>query len=114
MFSLSIVDINTLAWIMVAVVNLLTAYLAWQASRAAKVTNASMLQVVHATDGMKDALVAATAKASFSAGAEHAQAITEGKADVLAQGIKDVAAAAARPLAAAAAAAPAGGTGTIS
>ena len=40
MFSLSIVDINTLAWIMVAVVNLLTAYLAWQASRAAKVTNA--------------------------------------------------------------------------
>ena len=53
MFSLSIVDINTLAWIMVAVVNLLTAYLAWQASRAMKVTNASMLQVVHATDGMK-------------------------------------------------------------
>lgn len=66
------VDINEVILAVIAIMNALTAFLAYR-------THVNMAGVVAATDGMKDALVKATGQASHAAG------VTEG----LAQGAAD-------------------------
>lgn len=60
--------VNTGVWVVIAMVNLITGYLAYRTHITAVQTNANVATIERATNSMKDALVASTAKASYAEG----------------------------------------------
>jgi hypothetical protein len=65
---------NTIGWLAITAANLFIAWLAWRTNRIAH-RNEVTLQIIHtATNSMKDALVASTAKASYAEGHDDASA----------------------------------------
>ena len=62
--------VNTGSLLLIAVINLTIAVLTWRTHQITSNTDRNMTKVELATNSMKDALVAATAKASFSEGAD--------------------------------------------
>ena len=85
-------SITVWAWGVIALLNCVTAVLALH-------TNRNMATVEKATNSMKDALISATAKASFAAGQDAAKVVGDQNAAILAKGhaagMADAAAAAA-------------------
>jgi len=79
-------QINTIAWLLIAACNLITAFLSFRTNQAAVSTQANMAKVEIATNSMKDALVTATAKASYAEGHTVGTAEGESKAATLAEG----------------------------
>lgn len=61
-------DANTLALTLIAVMNAVTAFLAYRTHLATQATQANVAKVEIATNSMKDALVKATGEASHAAG----------------------------------------------
>ncbi len=72
--------INTWSLLVIAGINLAIAVLTWRTHKLATRTNENIATVERATNSMKDALVAATAKASFAEGADSARIAGEEKA----------------------------------
>lgn len=75
------VDANTVALAFIAVLNVITAILAYKTHRQAKLTEKN-------TNSMKDALVAATKKASFAEGREDMRSETKADEKAEAKGTK--------------------------
>jgi F0F1-type ATP synthase membrane subunit b/b' len=69
-------NVSIVAWIFIALINLMTAAVTWHTSRKVAVVEKS-------TNGMKDALVKATREAAFIAGTNHALTEAESKANAL-------------------------------
>lgn len=72
-------DANTLALVLIAVMNAFTAFMAYRTHVAAVTTQTNVAKVEIATNSMKDALVKATGEASHAAGM--AEGIAQGRQD---------------------------------
>jgi len=80
------VDANTVVLFLIALANAFTAYMVQRTHKVAVQTQEYSLQTEKNTNSMKDALVAATDKASFAAGKDEARGEGERKAAALAEG----------------------------
>ncbi len=78
------VELNTLVLLSIAIINLGAGFLTWKAHRA-------IMVVERATNSMKDALVAATAKASYAEGHDAAQLVGAERATELASAVAEAA-----------------------
>ncbi len=60
--------LNTLGWLAITGINLYIAHLSFRTNKAIKLTQENVTKIEVATNSMKDALVASTAKASYAEG----------------------------------------------
>lgn len=72
-------DANTIALVLIAVMNAVTAFLAYRTHLATQTTQSNVAKIEIATNSMKDALVEATGKASHAEGM--AEGIVQGRQD---------------------------------
>lgn len=86
MLTFGTMDMNNLLLIGVALLNAFTAYMTFLAKKDTEKTMINMQKVELATNSMKDALVASTAKSSYAEGATQAREAGEAKAAAILEG----------------------------
>jgi hypothetical protein len=78
-------DLNTVALLVIAGLNVLTAIVTWRTNLTAKETRQIAQQTEHNTNSLSEQLVAATGKAAYAAGREEMRGEAEDKAAAVAQ-----------------------------